>query len=89
MRLLESLGECLSFVVGAVNSNDMINFAVSVGIFHLSVLPVTYFVLQTKDNETERINDVNDEDKLDLYKEQDVDEQSYKKENINVKAVQI
>ena len=67
----------------------MINFAVSVGIFYLSVLPVTYFVLQTKDNETERINDVNDEDKLDLYKEQDVDEQSYKKENINVKAVQI
>ena len=89
LRLLESLGECLSFVVGAVNSNDMINLAVSVGIFYLSVLPVTYVVLQTEDNQAEHINHVNDTDKLDLYKEQGVNDQSYKKENINVKAVQI
>ena len=57
LRMLESLGECLSFVVGAVNGNDMTNLAVSVGIFYLSVIPVTYIVLQAKDNDIKDINE--------------------------------
>lgn len=51
VRSIESLGQCFAFVVGTVNTNDMTNLAVSVGIFYASIIPASYIVSLANDEE--------------------------------------
>ncbi|CAH2355238.1 putative notoamide biosynthesis cluster protein O' [[Candida] railenensis] len=51
IRSLESLGQCLAFVITVVNTNDMTSLIASVVIFFLSVIPASYIVSQVTDEE--------------------------------------
>lgn len=63
IRSFESLGQCLAFVVGTVNSNDMVNLAVSAGVFFISIPSVTYIAFQADDEEVlEKLDFEEDED---------------------------
>ncbi|CCH46319.1 putative membrane protein [Wickerhamomyces ciferrii] len=54
IRSFESLGQCLGFVVGTVNTNDMTNLAVAAGVFFLSIPSTTYIAWQVDDEPVEK-----------------------------------
>lgn len=72
IRSFESLGQCLSFVIGSVNDSDMVNLSVAAGAFFISIPSVTYLTFQADDEEASQKLDFEEEDEESLKDEEEV-----------------
>ncbi len=71
IRSFESLGQCFSFLIGAVNDSDMVNLAVAAGAFFLSIPSVTYLAFQSDDVEVSQKLEYEDDQEGDDSKDEE------------------
>lgn len=83
IRCFESLGQCMAFVVGTVDSSDMTNLAVSAAVFFASVPTVTYLTAITDDEINTKTIVTDSEDEGEIAGDT-VDESISKKSETNV-----
>ncbi|KAH3671994.1 hypothetical protein WICMUC_004501 [Wickerhamomyces mucosus] len=69
VRSFESLGDCFAFVVGTVNTSDLVNLSVSAGLFWLAV-PTGFYIAWKVTDEELNTNFITDKDSIEKSEEE-------------------